>query len=83
MDVALITGGNAGIGEAVVRSLAKTPNYHVTTGSRRLDSGNELANCFKEQGHSVSAIQLDITRRALKDEVSRRTLFIYTEAKAQ
>lgn len=61
MDVALITGGNAGIGEAVVRSLAKTPNYHVIIGSRRLDSGNELANSLKVQGHSVSAIQLDIT----------------------
>ncbi|KAK7699702.1 hypothetical protein SLS64_011475 [Diaporthe eres] len=61
MDVALITGGNAGIGEAVVRSLAKTPNFHVIIGSRRLESGNELANSLKEQGHSVSAIQLDIT----------------------
>ncbi|KAI7775691.1 hypothetical protein LA080_006474 [Diaporthe eres] len=61
MDVALITGGNAGIGEAVVRSLAKTPNFHVIIGSRRLDSGNELANSLKEQGYSVSAIQLDIT----------------------
>lgn len=61
MDVALITGGNAGIGEAVVRILSKTPNFHVIIGSRRLDSGNELANSLKEQGHSVSAIQLDIT----------------------
>lgn len=61
MDVALITGGNAGIGEAVVRVLSKTPNFHVIIGSRRLDSGNELANSLKEQGHSVSSIQLDIT----------------------
>lgn len=61
MDVALITGGNAGIGEAVVRSLAKTPNFHVIIGSRRLELGNEIANSLKEQGHSVSAIQLDIT----------------------
>ncbi|KAG6362338.1 hypothetical protein INS49_010568 [Diaporthe citri] len=60
MDVALITGGNAGIGEAVVRLLAKTPNFHVIIGSRRLESGNELANSLKEQGYSVSAIQLDI-----------------------
>lgn len=61
MDVALITGGNAGIGEAVVRQLAQTPNLHVIIGSRRFESGNELANSLKEQGHHVSAVQLDIT----------------------
>ncbi|WYZ36138.1 hypothetical protein EsH8_XI_000021 [Colletotrichum jinshuiense] len=61
MDVALITGGNAGIGEAAVRLLAKNTKFHVIVGSRRLDSGIELANSLKTQGYSVSAIQLDIT----------------------
>lgn len=61
MEVALITGGNAGIGEAVVRILAKTPNLHVIVGSRRLESGNEVANSLKKQGYHVSAVQLDIS----------------------
>ncbi|KAF5486337.1 Short-chain dehydrogenase/reductase ATR10 [Colletotrichum fructicola] len=61
MSIALVTGGNAGIGEAVVRLLSKTPNFHVIIGSRNPDSGIELANSLKKQGHSVSSVQLDIT----------------------
>ncbi|KAF9880519.1 short chain dehydrogenase family [Colletotrichum karsti] len=61
MTVALITGGNAGIGEAVVRQLAKIPNFHVIIGSRSLESGAKVADSLNQEGHSVTAIQLDIT----------------------
>ncbi|KAL0943088.1 short chain dehydrogenase family [Colletotrichum truncatum] len=61
MVVALVTGGNTGIGEAAVRQLAKTPDFHVIIGSRSLDSGNKVADTLKQEGHSVSAVQLDIS----------------------
>ncbi|KAK2012107.1 short chain dehydrogenase [Colletotrichum eremochloae] len=60
MTVALVTGGNAGIGEAVVRQLAKTPGFHVIIGSRNAESGVKLADSLSQGGHSVSSVQLDL-----------------------
>ncbi|GKT55829.1 short-chain dehydrogenase [Colletotrichum tofieldiae] len=61
MVVALVTGGNSGIGEAVVFQLAKIPNFHVIIGSRNKESGSMLADTLKQKGHSASSIQLDLT----------------------
>ncbi|KAF4772896.1 short-chain dehydrogenase [Colletotrichum scovillei] len=61
MSIALVTGGNAGIGEAVVRQLAKIPGFHVVIGSRNLEHGSRLAESLKTENCSVSSIQLDIT----------------------
>ncbi|KAK2051937.1 short chain dehydrogenase [Colletotrichum caudatum] len=61
MIIALVTGGNAGIGEAVVRQLAKAPDFHVIIGSRNAESGLKLADSLSQEGgHSVSSIQLDL-----------------------
>ncbi|KAK1574774.1 short chain dehydrogenase [Colletotrichum navitas] len=61
MIVALVTGGNSGIGEAVVRQLAKTPDFHVIIGSRNAESGLKLADSLSQEGgHSVSSVQLDL-----------------------
>ncbi|KZL86512.1 short chain dehydrogenase family [Colletotrichum incanum] len=60
MIIALVTGGNAGIGEAVVRQLAKTPDFHVIIGSRNAESGSRLADSLSQEGHSVSSVQIDL-----------------------
>ncbi|OLN95207.1 Carbonyl reductase [NADPH] 1 [Colletotrichum chlorophyti] len=61
MVIALVTGGNAGIGEAVVRKLATMPNFHVIAGCRNAQAGSELADSLKQQGYDASSVQLDIT----------------------
>ncbi|GKT91478.1 short-chain dehydrogenase family protein [Colletotrichum tofieldiae] len=60
MVIALVTGGNAGIGEAVVRQLANTPDFHVIIGSRNAESGSKLADSLNQEGLSASSIQLDL-----------------------
>ncbi|EXF83420.1 short-chain dehydrogenase [Colletotrichum fioriniae PJ7] len=61
MVIALVTGGNAGIGEAVVRQLARIPGFYVIIGSRNPESGSRLAQSLDNESCSVSSIQLDIT----------------------
>ena len=55
--VALISGGNRGIGREVARQLAGQ-GYRVVIGSRDLPKGEEAA---RELGDAVSAVQLDVT----------------------
>jgi NAD(P)-dependent dehydrogenase (short-subunit alcohol dehydrogenase family) len=55
--VALISGGNRGIGREVARQLADL-EYNVVIGSRDLEKGEEAA---RELGPAVSALQLDVT----------------------
>ena len=55
--VALISGGNRGIGREVARQLAGL-GYRVVIGSRDLANGQEVA---RELGGNVTAVQLDVT----------------------
>jgi NAD(P)-dependent dehydrogenase (short-subunit alcohol dehydrogenase family) len=59
--IALVTGGNKGIGRAIATSLARDHNYTVLIGSRSLPAGEEVASSLTAQGHSAHAIQLDVT----------------------
>ncbi|TDZ32923.1 Short-chain dehydrogenase/reductase ATR10 [Colletotrichum trifolii] len=61
MVVALVTGGNAGICEAVVRQLATIPGFHVIVGSRNLSAAQSLVKSLNSAGYSVSSVQLDLT----------------------
>ncbi|KIW20787.1 hypothetical protein PV08_01365 [Exophiala spinifera] len=62
--IALISGANTGIGEATARILAQDHGFHVLIGSRNLEAGQKVADSITSQGHSASAIQLDITSDA-------------------
>lgn len=69
--VALITGGNRGLGHETARQLA-AKGYHVLIGSRDLDSGRAIAakltasidstaSASPGLGGSIEAIELDVT----------------------
>ena len=63
---ALVTGGNRGIGSAIVRGLAKL-GYRVLLGSRNLMAGKEAASTMVGD---VIPVELDLSdREVLKNQV--------------
>ncbi|KAL1880052.1 hypothetical protein Daus18300_001415 [Diaporthe australafricana] len=61
MIVALVTGANTGIGEAVARQLAEQPNHHIIIAARNPEAGSKVVADLISAGHSSSTVQLDIT----------------------
>ncbi|RYP41347.1 hypothetical protein DL767_001104 [Monosporascus sp. MG133] len=59
-QVALVTGANTGIGEAVAKSLAADHGYHVIIGSRNLAAGQAVADTLTARGLKASAVHLDL-----------------------
>ena len=60
MRVALVTGGNRGIGFEVCRQLGRL-GYEVLLGARDLAKGEEAAEALRGEGLNVTALQLDTT----------------------
>ncbi len=60
MPVALVTGGNRGIGFEVCRQLGRL-DYAVLLGARDHAKGEEAAKALRGEGLDVSATQLDVT----------------------
>ena len=60
MRVALVTGGNRGIGFEVCRQLARL-DHAVLLGARNLDQGEEAAKALQREGLNVTALKLDVT----------------------
>lgn len=59
--IALVTGGNAGIGYHICEKLAREhPNFHVLLGSRDTSKG-EAAVAAMGAPRNVKSIQLDVT----------------------
>lgn len=58
--VALVTGGNRGIGLEIARQLA-AHGHHVILGSRDRASGESSAAGLEKLGYSSSAVELDVT----------------------
>jgi len=58
--IALVTGGNRGIGLGIVEGLAKE-NYLVIMGSRNIDSGNLAVDFLEDLGGNIDMMQLDIS----------------------
>lgn len=61
--VALVTGGNNGIGFETCALLASLPHYHVIMGSRSLEKGQAALVSIQSRdlAGSISLVQLDIT----------------------
>ncbi len=58
--VALVTGGNRGIGLEIARQLAGR-GHHVVLGARNKARGESSAAGLRELGYSSSAVELDVT----------------------
>ncbi|MCJ1457988.1 hypothetical protein MMC28_008357 [Mycoblastus sanguinarius] len=67
--VALVTGGNNGIGFETCMLLASQPQYHVIMGSRSLEKGQAALAHIQSRNlaGSISLVQLDVTSDASID----------------
>ena len=59
-QVAMVTGGGRGLGQAMARAFAEA-GAQVVMGSRNLKAVQETAEALKDEGYSVLATQLDVT----------------------
>ncbi|NHM30234.1 SDR family NAD(P)-dependent oxidoreductase [Neobacillus terrae] len=57
--IALITGGNKGIGFELSKQLAEK-NFQVLLGSRDRDKGQKTVSSLQKQGYEVSFVELDV-----------------------
>ncbi len=62
MKLALVTGGNRGIGLAVCEDLAKK-GIRVLLGSRSQKRGKEAAEALQSEGLDVSSIEIDVSQK--------------------
>lgn len=74
--VALITGGNRGIGEAMVRLFAAEGARVVFVG-RRTELGESVEADVREQGHDVTFVGCDVTDEDAVRDLVARTLELY------
>jgi NAD(P)-dependent dehydrogenase (short-subunit alcohol dehydrogenase family) len=58
-QIALVTGGNQGVGNEIVKALAAN-GYTVYIGSRKLENGE---NAAAQIGDNAKAVQLDVTQQ--------------------
>ena len=66
-SIALVTGGNRGIGRAVVDELLKRGASKVYVGARNTDSVSELAAAFPNRVH---VLELDVTNQGHIDQAA-------------
>ncbi|KYF79979.1 3-oxoacyl-ACP reductase [Sorangium cellulosum] len=70
MRIAVVSGGNRGIGLEICRQLARR-GVHVVLGSRDEGRGNAAAAALKEQGISVEPRRLDVSEERSVEELAR------------
>ncbi|MBC7921026.1 MAG: SDR family oxidoreductase [Ferruginibacter sp.] len=71
--VIVVTGGASGIGEAVVRGLAREGAIPVVV-DRREDQGQRVVNDLRAQGYPASCVGAELTAEADCERVATRTL---------
>src|SRR5688572_4562258 len=69
--VAFVTGGSRGIGEAIVRRLAKD-GLHVVAAARSIDKLNGVVGGIRGEGGSAEAVAVDVSDfRGLADAIDK------------
>jgi 3-oxoacyl-[acyl-carrier protein] reductase len=69
--IAFVTGGSRGIGEAIVKRLAKD-GLHVVAAARNLDKLNDVVGGIKSEGGSAEAVAVDVSDfRGLADAIDK------------
>ena len=71
--VALVTGGNKGIGLEIARGLGRA-GITVLLGVRSLDRGEGAASTLRREGIDAYAIKLDVTDEASVTEAASQIL---------
>ena len=74
--VAVVTGGNRGMGLATCRALAEK-DFHVLLTSRNLKSGELAARSLSDQGLSVEAAKLEMTSQSDIDLLAKHLLEVH------
>ena len=68
--IALVTGGNRGIGLGIVEGLVKE-NYNVLLGSRDVKAGNLAIEYLEEKADNVKLVELDVSdENSIKNAVA-------------
>ena len=71
--VALVTGGNRGIGLAIASALAAR-GIAVVIGARRLEQGEAAAEGIRQQGGAACAVALDVNDPANREQAVQQVL---------
>jgi NAD(P)-dependent dehydrogenase (short-subunit alcohol dehydrogenase family) len=61
--IALVTGGNKGIGHEIARQLAEK-GFHVLIGARKVPEGRQAAEAIAKSGGSAEFVEIDVSDRA-------------------
>ena len=75
-DVAIVTGGNSGIGEATAHLFAKE-GAKVAILARREKEGKEVESAIKASGGEATFFQCDVAERGQVDEVVENVVSTY------
>jgi NAD(P)-dependent dehydrogenase (short-subunit alcohol dehydrogenase family) len=67
--IALITGGNRGLGLQTARDLGKHKDIHIILGVRELKSADDALKSLKAEGVEAEAVQLDVAKPETYDAV--------------
>jgi len=74
--VALVTGGNSGLGKASALSLARA-GAHVVVSGRRAEEGEQVAQLINDAGGEAAFIRADMRLKADIEEVVAKTVEMY------
>lgn len=73
--IALVTGGNRGIGFAIAKTLAEKHNHRVIIGSRDLSNGKAAADSINGE---VSAVTIDLDHRQQLESQAEALIATYS-----
>ena len=79
--VAIVTGGNSGIGEATAHLFARE-GAKVALMARREQQGVRVQDAIRADGGDATYIQCDVTDRGMVDSAVEQTVAVYGDRKS-